>query len=77
MQAEFYALQDTLYGQRLKDKLRISSLSGKFKRKVIEDSIAQIQKNLFHAEELRIQQKIKEQIIAKNKLVRTFLLIGL
>ena len=77
IQAEFYALQDTLYGQRLKDKLLISSLSGKFKRKVIEDSIAQIQKNLFHAEELRIQQKIKEQIIAKNKLVRTFLLIGL
>ena len=77
LQKEYHQLVDSLYGKHIRDELITNEISGKFNNKIIKDSIALSQRELFHKEELKHQQKIQEQKNSRNTLIKTFLIFVL
>ena len=75
VQKKYHQLVDSLYSNQIIDELITNEISGKFNNKIIKDSIAQSQRELFHKEELKHQKTLQEQKNAKNTIIKTFLVI--
>jgi len=75
LQKDYHQLVDSLYGHHVRDELIANEISSKFNNKIIKDSIALSQRELFHKEEIKHQKTLQEQKNAKNTIIKTFLVV--